>query len=72
MNVLVYLAVLYTSWSRRGSRRMRHGARELCVANLNLVDPVPDRLALLLYIGTTATGLLLPGLAAFLVARQTR
>ena len=37
-----------------------------------LLDPAHDRLALLLYVGTTAAGLLLHVLAAFLVARQTR
>jgi hypothetical protein len=45
---------------------------ELGIANLNLLDPAHDSLALLLYGSTTAVGLLLPALAAFLTARQTR
>lgn len=45
---------------------------ELGIANLNLLDPAHDRLVQVLYFGTTATGMLLPALAALLTARQTR
>jgi hypothetical protein len=45
---------------------------ELCIANLTLFDTAHDRLAQVLYFGTTAAGFLLPALAALLAARQTR